>query len=108
MTIMVEPLAVNAFETIRGWIRMVANPMRSYDIRAELVIGSAQLSDPNGTFPPESTRQNPNGFSRRTGQWALHEQTYYFDQVSPDAASKPEYAGLYQPETGQAIDFDFP
>ncbi|KAJ3300184.1 hypothetical protein HDV03_002369 [Kappamyces sp. JEL0829] len=97
-----EPLAVNAFETIRGWIRMVANPMRSYDIKAELVIGNHELSDPSNPSSTDSRKQK-DGYSRRTGSWALHEQTYYFEQGEPTL--KPEYAGLYAPETS-ALDPD--
>ncbi|KAI8926718.1 S-adenosyl-L-methionine-dependent methyltransferase [Entophlyctis helioformis] len=91
-----EPLAINAFETIRGWIRMEANPMRSYDITAELVVGNqAMLSNPRTPFLG-STRAIPDGFTRRTGKWALHEQTYFFDNAVD--AAKPEFVGLYQPE----------
>lgn len=76
---------------------MVANPMRSYDIRGELVIGTdALLSDPMKSFPNESTRQASDGFARRTGSWALHEQTYYFNDMAAEHVSKPEYSGLYQ------------
>ncbi|KAL2919853.1 hypothetical protein HK105_200770 [Polyrhizophydium stewartii] len=93
-----EPLAINAFETIRGWIRMVANSMRSYDITAELIVGNqGLLSNPRVPFLA-STRAIPEGFTRRTGKWALHEQTYYFDQYPPDTTVRPEYVGLYQPE----------
>ncbi|KAH6580125.1 hypothetical protein BASA61_009816 [Batrachochytrium salamandrivorans] len=85
-----EPLAINAFETIRGWLRMVANPMRSYDITAELIVGNqGLLSNPQVPFIA-STRAIPEGFSRRTGKWALHEQTYYFDQYPTDATARPE------------------
>ncbi|KAJ3357756.1 hypothetical protein HDU91_005368 [Kappamyces sp. JEL0680] len=108
--LMLEPLAVNAFETIRGWIRMVANPMRSYDIKAELVIGNHELSDPSNPSSTDSRKQK-DGYSRRTGSWALHEQTYCmarpltldFEQGEPTL--KPEYAGLYAPETS-ALDPD--
>lgn len=84
---------------------MVANPMRSYDIRAELVIGeNATLSDPHQPFPPESRNTAP-GFTRRTGTWALHEQTYYFDQPM-DQTIKPEYAGLYSADDGTSSPLD--
>lgn len=77
---------------------MVANPMRSYDITAELVIGTnSTLSDPYKPFATFDSRNSQTGFSRRTGTWALHEQTYYFDQPM-DQTIKPEYAGLYQAE----------
>lgn len=58
---------------------MVANPMRSYDIRAEMVVGTAPLSDPYAEFSKED-RNTSDGFTKRSGAWALHEQTYYFDQ----------------------------
>jgi histone-arginine methyltransferase CARM1 len=90
-----EPLAVNAFETIYGWLRLVANPLRSYDIEAELVTGSNPLSDPKAQSLIEN-RMGVDGFSRRRGRWALHEQTYYFED--PTNNINPEYAGLYQPE----------
>ncbi|KAI8901583.1 S-adenosyl-L-methionine-dependent methyltransferase [Globomyces pollinis-pini] len=93
-----EPLAVNAFETIRGWFRMVANPMRSYDITAEIVTGQTALSDPKAPMQFDN-RLNTEGYTRRFARWALHEQTYYFDQPPPDHVAKPEYAGLYEPET---------
>ncbi|KAJ3326360.1 hypothetical protein HDV06_000236 [Boothiomyces sp. JEL0866] len=96
-----EPLAVNAFETIRGWIRMVANPMRSYDIKAEIVTGNTILSDPKRDME-YFNRNQTNNFSKRTGEWALHEQTYYFDQPPPEHVAKPEYAGLYQPDSGNS------
>jgi histone-arginine methyltransferase CARM1 len=92
-----EPLAVNAFETVRGWLRMVANPMRSYDITAEIVTGNHALSEPLAM--QIDNRNVTDGFTRRTGKWALHEQTYYFDQPPESHVSKPEYCGLYQPET---------
>ena len=101
-----EPLAVNAFETVSGWMRMVANPMRSYDIRAEIVLGSTTLSDPYQEFPKDDARNTPEGYSKRTGSWALHEQTYYFDQPSSDHVTKPEYAGLYEPES-QPLEMEF-
>eukprot|EP00842_Homolaphlyctis_polyrhiza_P004313 jgi/Hompol1/4883/HPOL_004023-RA len=90
-----EPLAVNAFETIRGWIRFVANPMRSYYITAEMVVGNqGQLSNPRAPLVP-SNRAVPDGFTRRIGKWALHEQTYYFDQYPADTIVRPEFvAGL--------------
>ena len=49
-----EPLAVNAFESMTGWLRMVANPKRSYDITAEIVTGTQTPSDPKA--PSEQLR----------------------------------------------------
>jgi histone-arginine methyltransferase CARM1 len=91
-----EPLAVNAFETIHGWLRLIANPLRSYDITAEIVTGQQPLSDPKEDVNAKS-RDTADGFSRRRGAWALHEQTYYFED--PSNLGNPEYSGLYQPET---------
>lgn len=75
-----EPLAVNAFETVKGIMRMKANGMRSYDITAELVSGNQSLlTDGQLDFDYMfDTRRADDGFTRRTGKWALHEQTYYF------------------------------
>lgn len=96
-----EPLAVNAFETIHGWMRLVANSMRSYDITADIVVGpQSSLSNPNDfniNAPISFNRLASDGFARRTGKWALHEQTYYFDQYPTDNTNKPEYVGLYEP-----------
>ena len=84
---------------------MVANPMRSYNITGELVVGTtATLSDPLQPFPPSDLLRNTaDGFSRRTGSWALHEQTYYFNDMAPEHVSKPEYSGLYSAEESASI-----
>ncbi|KAI8915910.1 S-adenosyl-L-methionine-dependent methyltransferase [Gorgonomyces haynaldii] len=93
-----EPLAVNAFETVRGWMRMKANGMRSYDISAEMVAGTeALLQDPSMDIMMFDARQATDGFTRRAGKWALHEQTYYFEPY-PETPMKPENYGLYAPE----------
>ena len=79
--------------------------MRSYDIRGELVVGKvATLSDPYNPFLNESTREADDGFTRRTGSWALHEQTYYFNDITPEYVSKPEYSGLYQADLHTVFD----
>jgi histone-arginine methyltransferase CARM1 len=72
-----EPLAVNAFETINGWMRMKANSMRSYDITAEIGSGTG-------------------AYTARQGKWALHEQTYYFEQYASELDQHPENFGLYE------------
>jgi histone-arginine methyltransferase CARM1 len=82
-----EPLAVNAFDVVKGWMRLKVNSMRSYDVIAELIVGDrAPASSPDdpwvhvplgaevdaeySTIAPETTQ-------RRRGKWALHEQTYW-------------------------------
>jgi hypothetical protein len=59
---------------------MKANGMRSYDITAEIVSGNQSLlTDAALDFDLLfDTRHSQDGFTRRTGKWALHEQTYYF------------------------------
>jgi hypothetical protein len=71
--------------------------MRSYDITAEIVTGNRKLSDPKATTEIQ-LRNIPDGFTRRYGKWALHEQTYYFEDAVPGQHSQPEYMGLYQPD----------
>jgi type I protein arginine methyltransferase len=82
---------VNAYEHIRGWMKLSVNNMRSYDIVAELVLGDElPLSSPNDDWG-SSTNINADMLSgmdldplavknfanRRRGKWALHEQTYW-------------------------------
>lgn len=79
--------------------------MRSYDITAELVGGNQSLlTDASLDFEHLfDTRSLNDGFTRRTGKWALHEQTYYFDSYGTDAANL-EANGLYEAESsGSAI-----
>lgn len=99
-----EPLAVNATETIQGWMRAIVNDMRSYTIYVEVVVGDrVSLSDPakldTETFARGTSQQDEHP-SRRRGRWELHEQTYnysYTPGLVPD--HKPEYSCLYQPES---------
>ena len=94
-----EPLAVNAFETVRGWMYMTVNGMRSYDITAEIVTGNGILGPPTMDFSTIiDNRPMTDGFTRRRGNWALHEQTYYFNQYPSDKLENPEGAGLYEAE----------
>lgn len=96
-----EPLAVNATQPIRGWMRAVVNDMRSYTIYVEVVVGAdTQLSDPATidlkTFAADQ-QEHP---LRRRGRWELHEQTYNYSfnpGMMPE--HKPEYSCLYQPES---------
>ncbi|KAI9340427.1 S-adenosyl-L-methionine-dependent methyltransferase [Zopfochytrium polystomum] len=88
-----EPLAVNAFESVRGWMRLAVNKMRSYDIIAELVVGNdmvvSDTTAPWVKLGPRSAdkvqesdaldpRLAPDGARRRRGAWSLHEQTYWY------------------------------
>lgn len=66
------PLPVKAQQTIKGWMRCIANSSRSYTIYIELVIqNEEELSDPNLLFSTELNSE----FKRR-GVWELQEQTY--------------------------------
>ncbi|KAJ3282619.1 hypothetical protein HK104_010795 [Borealophlyctis nickersoniae] len=111
-----EPLAVNAYETVRGWMRLTVNSMRSYDVVAEIVTGAATpLSDPKsadvllagpkegsggGAMTLADPRLVPGGAGRRTGRWALHEQTYWYDQGAD--YSRPEFLAMYTPDLMEA------
>ncbi|KAI7852365.1 S-adenosyl-L-methionine-dependent methyltransferase [Circinella umbellata] len=106
-----EPLAVNATQKIRGWMRAVVNDMRSYTIFVEVVVGDdTSLSDPNEmdikTFGQEEEKDK-NEPLRRRARWELHEQTYNYN-YTPGLVSdhKPEYSCLYEPENAidQSVD----
>jgi histone-arginine methyltransferase CARM1 len=97
-----EPLAVNANQRIRGWMRCIVNDMRSYTIYVEVtatdsvMLSKAETVDKDATFN-EASDQRP---LVRRGIWELHEQTYnynYTPGMMPD--HKPEYSCLYEPET---------
>ncbi|KAI8988716.1 S-adenosyl-L-methionine-dependent methyltransferase [Pilobolus umbonatus] len=99
-----EPLAINANQNIRGWMRCVVNDMRSYTIYVEVTVNDSEvLSKPeaitkeNGaTFADIGDTSNP---LLRRGVWELHEQTYNYS-YTPGVVSdhKPEYSCLYEPE----------
>ncbi|KAJ3057446.1 hypothetical protein HK097_006374 [Rhizophlyctis rosea] len=98
-----EPLAVNAYETIRGWMRLTVNSQRSYDVVAEIVTGKeALLADPKTTtIQSKETeeidpRLTPGGSGRRQGKWALHEQCYWYD-TGVDY-TRPEFLAMYSPD----------
>ncbi|KAJ3046024.1 hypothetical protein HDV00_003773 [Rhizophlyctis rosea] len=98
-----EPLAVNAYETIRGWMRLAVNSMRSYDVYAELVTGKdAALTDPKEATTliadqdAVDPRLTPGGPGRRKGKWALHEQCYWYDQGVD--YTRPEFLAMYAPD----------
>lgn len=91
-----EPLAVNAFETVCGVMHMKANSLRSYDITAELVVTKEPLNQMDDVGTDKSLQMD--GFTRRSGSWALHEQTYYFDSYEP-GSSYPENMGLYESDS---------
>ncbi|CAG8674079.1 7157_t:CDS:2 [Dentiscutata erythropus] len=90
-----EPLAVNAGQTIQGWMRCVVNEMRSYTIEAELMVGEGQLTNPTILL----TSIYNLDFNRRRGKWRLHEQTYNYNYYpQSDNLFRPEYNCLYEPE----------
>ncbi|KAJ3009997.1 hypothetical protein HKX48_007636 [Thoreauomyces humboldtii] len=94
--------AVNAYQTVKGWMRLTVNMSRSYDIVAELVTGEdALLSDPMSQSaatrtPQADDRATPAGFGKRRGEWGLHEQTYMYG--SELDYTKPEFMAMYTPE----------
>lgn len=97
-----EPLAVNANQKIRGWMRCIVNDMRSYTIYIEVTsIDSETLSDPTKVDKDEKFAEPTDDKPLlRRGVWELHEQTYnysYTPGMMPDY--KPEYSCLYEPET---------
>jgi histone-arginine methyltransferase CARM1 len=67
-----EPLAVNAFETVSGYMKLKVNDQRSYDMIAELVIGDFDTEMEQG---PASRIDIP---GKRCDMWKLHEQTYWY------------------------------
>jgi histone-arginine methyltransferase CARM1 len=103
-----EPLAVNAGQTVRGWLHFVVNSMRSYNITLELVMGPADapLPLPPITSSPSSipspASYHGDGHVRRSGFYSLHEQSYHFDTYPVADSTKPEMLGLYPPESALA------
>ncbi|KAL1919473.1 uncharacterized protein VTP21DRAFT_2166 [Calcarisporiella thermophila] len=104
-----EPIAVNAGQLIRGWMRLTVNEMRSYNVYAELVVGSnVELGDPmqlpkellsdEGTTSSEGEILDESNVMRRYGRWHLHEQTYNYNFTYPPTTDfKPEYSCMYEP-----------
>lgn len=109
-----EPLAVNANQVVRGWMRCIVNDMRSYTIYVEAVIGDegglVELSDPT-TISTDRTFADDAAFThplRRRGMWELQEQTYNYT-YNPgfgQPENKPEYMCLYEPEGSMTIDME--
>ncbi|TPX68013.1 hypothetical protein CcCBS67573_g07305 [Chytriomyces confervae] len=96
-----EPLAVNAFETVKGWFRMTVNSQRSYDVVVELNVGDAPLTNPHsGAWVNGSSmdcgEDELSDMRTRRGKWALQEQTYWYtnDALGPEY-SKPEFMSMY-------------
>ncbi|KAJ1964360.1 hypothetical protein GGI12_001473 [Dipsacomyces acuminosporus] len=95
-----QPLAVNAGQTICGFIHMRVNDQRSYDITANLI-----ALDDNETvniFNQSAIRSivasNPS--RSRTALWYLHEQVYnysYTGEPADPSAARPEANSLYLP-----------
>ncbi|TPX57689.1 hypothetical protein PhCBS80983_g03651 [Powellomyces hirtus] len=93
-----EPLAVNAYQTVKGWMRLTVNMSRSYDIVAELITGEdARLSDPMAPATDARERETPAGYGKRRGEWGLHEQTYMYGAELD--YTKPEFLAIYSPES---------
>ncbi|KAH8556357.1 S-adenosyl-L-methionine-dependent methyltransferase [Umbelopsis sp. PMI_123] len=109
-----EPLAVNANQVVRGWMRCIVNDMRSYTIYVEAVVGDegslVELSDPstivtNRKFVEDSVHSHP---LRRRAMWELQEQTYNYS-YNPGMVqqeTKLEYMCLYEPEGNMVIDME--
>jgi len=115
-----EPLAVNAGQSIRGWMHCVVNDMRSYTVDIEVIVGNyGELSDPSEPFEPllekqaaahsaqaEDQEGEEGGededdlqFLRRRGRWELHEQSYNYSYTGTnDLLTKPEHLCMYEPE----------
>ncbi|KAI8639627.1 S-adenosyl-L-methionine-dependent methyltransferase [Parasitella parasitica] len=97
-----EPLAVNADQKIRGWMRCIVNDMRSYTIYVEVTSADTVILSEPEVVDKDATFTEPSGDRTlvRRGVWELHEQTYnynYTPGMLPD--HKPEYSCLYEPET---------
>jgi histone-arginine methyltransferase CARM1 len=67
-----EPLAVNALQTVRGWLHMKVNDMRSYTMEAELVIGDEPLSAPGE--PATTLPSRVKSATKRREIWQLQDQ----------------------------------
>ncbi|KAJ3287787.1 Histone-arginine methyltransferase carm1 [Rhizoclosmatium sp. JEL0117] len=96
-----DPLAINAFEPINGWFRMVVNSQRSYDVTVELTSGEKSVvSDPYSPWvtasPIDCEDTNVKDVRIRRGKWALQEQTYWYsNEVLGSEYNKPENLSLY-------------
>ncbi|KAJ3026273.1 UNVERIFIED_CONTAM: Histone-arginine methyltransferase carm1 [Siphonaria sp. JEL0065] len=107
-----EPLAVNAYEPIKGWFRMKVNSQRSYDIIIELSVGDKSVvSDPYSSWVTASPTDcgdevTPSARNRR-GKWALQEQTYWYsNDVMGADYNKPEFLNLYPTAHAQSTMLD--
>jgi histone-arginine methyltransferase CARM1 len=92
-----EPLAVNAYETVYGWLHLKINDQRSYDLYCELVVNEKELLSAPGSQEPLEQRTITGFFRKRHDFWRLHEQTYYQEPYPMDY-SRPEINGMYIPE----------
>jgi histone-arginine methyltransferase CARM1 len=95
-----EPLAVNATQTIYGWMRCVVNDMRSYTIYCHVTLDPLRLPDPATAVLDGAFEATPHDPVVRRGRWELHEQTYnynYNPELVQPGGHQPEYACLYQP-----------
>jgi len=116
-----EPLAVNAGETVHGWMRLIANDMRSYTIYSEVVVGDKQnltssdevvkQFEENTLDKMQSRTVNQYYFSRRQNKWDLQNQTYFY-AYDPATASNQDYKSefncLYTPDNNMETDQENP
>jgi len=115
-----EPLAVNAGETVYGWMRLVANDMRSYTVYSEIVISdkdSLSSSDDvikqfkNHSINKAEGRVGSQGhFCKRQAKWDLQNQTYYYayDPSTAQQDYKSDFNCLYTPDNNMETDKENP
>ncbi|ORZ35721.1 S-adenosyl-L-methionine-dependent methyltransferase [Catenaria anguillulae PL171] len=103
-----EPLAVNAGDRVKGWIRGKVNAMRSYTMMGEMVLQALtdaysedvtkMLEGPTDECGEWIVTGRLRG--RRRGRWMLNEQTYSYTYThNPGNAAPfvPEHSCLYVP-----------
>jgi len=112
-----EPLAVNAGETVYGWMRLIANDMRSYTVYSEIIVGNKAGLSPspedvikqlkNNTINKAESRVGSDGhFGRRQAKWDLQNQTYFYayDPSTAQQDYKSDYNFLYTPDNNLETD----
>ena len=94
LLLLIEPLAVNAYDRINGYMRLKVNDNRSYDMEAEIVVGNME----DLTVSDRVVNR-----TRRRGTWALHQQTYWYGQEMTSSENfQPELIGLYEADVAEA------
>jgi len=105
-----EPLAVNAGETVYGWMRLIANDMRSYTVYSEIISsnkdGLSSSDDvvkqfkSNNLDKVESRDGGLGHYTRRQAKWDLQNQTYYYayDPSTAQNDYKSDFNFLYTPD----------